>query len=1286
MYARKPATMFFIWVLVLAFAHTLAAQSGVGSVQGTVTDVTGAVIPAAAVSVVNVATGAVTDTKSNGVGFYLVPGLFTSTYQITVTAPGMKTYTTSIELLVAQNAVVNPVLPAGAVTQKVFVTGNDIQLITRDSGAISSTLERDRIDQLPENGRELVNLTAMTVPGMEGGGQEANGMLSEALQYVADGVATTNLHYGAEYIPQVQLQDPDSVQEVQVNLANAGAQYSTPATAIISTKSGTNSLHGTAFETARNNALGLAKGRSDPPNYSAPPLVRNEFGVSAGGPILWPHRHPGKIKSFWFFAFERYSEASASNGGYQVPTMAMRQGDFSGLYNGNGILQTIFDPSTTTTSVNCAATGKPNPYCRTPFPGNKIPIGELSPTAKILYDLEPQPTSDVNPLVGNNLIAKSSTYQVVPQVTFRIDHEFNDNNRAYLRFTDIKSTDVILGGLRTLEADGILAGAGRGYTLSPSQTIQAGIGYTHIFSPTFFAETIAGQQWLDLWSLGGNDPQINYEAELGLPNNFGEPGFPSTSGLIDNFNSSQTSTRTAQIISDLQENLTKIVGSHQLQFGASFRHERMADLPQGLADSITFGTGSAGIYDTSSGNNYDAISNTGFGDASFFLGSASGYNVNLEPPHDHYHVNEFDAYFQDNYHVSKSLTLNLGLRYEAHPAAWNKYGLSNSIDLKTGAMVLASPASTMIAEGYTTQAIITNDEKIGMTFETPQEAGMPANTTLMRNYDLNFLPRVGIAYQPFGGKYGTVIRGGYGLYTYQTPMDDYLNHTQKQNPLTATYSQSYTSAAQAIDGLPNELLRYNPAVFGVMGANTANVVNSGSTSSILPGLSDWFNSPDWSPANVTETNFTIEQQLKGNSALRVGWMWTHSTNLDIAHDFNNSPSTFQWEMATGTVPPTGGASVIGTPQQNTYAATATGPYNQTLWGGGSTEHMKAGWSNSNALQVNYQRLYSHGIAYQFYYVFSKALRVGGDQQSLTQGNVYPYANYPGALGTAATMTSPYGSIGPTRIAPPPPPNVPLWANYRALDRFENYEIMTAYPLHHIQFNGVVDLPFGRGKRFFGNVNRFVDEMIGGFQIAGTGSIVSQEFQPPTTHWGSVAPLKLYKHKHPIVDCRTGECYKAYLWYNGYLAPTVTTGIAGSDCTKNCVSGLPSDYVPTETPIDNTPGTTYYGQDEVQITAPNINGGKPTNVAYDAGPAGANYYSHSWMLGPWNWEADASIFKVFPITEKVKLRVDMDAFNAFNVQGYTNPGADGVEQVQPGVGQATSHNTPRQIQLTMRLKF
>lgn len=1278
---RKSKASILAMVVTLGIvlcATNALAQSGAGSIQGTVRDATGAVVPGASVHVVNQTTGVVTDTKSNNVGFYQVPELFTGAYDITISASGFKSHKTSIDLLVAQNAVIDLELVAGEVTQQIVVTANTVQLTTPDNGTIGSTLENDRINQLPVNGRILLTLTGMTTPGLEG--QRANGLLQEGMEYTVDGVTTTNLHYGGENNRQIQIQDPDSVQEVRINMTDADAEYAAPVTAVVATKSGTNRLHGTFFETARNNAIGVAKNRANPSNYSAPPLVRNEFGASAGGPIILPHVYHGKDKSFWFFAYERYSNATRSSSLYSVPTMPMRQGDF-GLYNGQGILQKIFDPSTTANSSNCAFTGKANSYCRTPFPGNKIPIGEMSPTAKILYDLIPQPTSNANPLVAKNLTANSNAFQVIAQETFRLDHAFDDSNRAYLRFSDIDCPVQITGSPRSLAADGIPAGAAQGYANNPGQTFYASVGYTHIFSPTFFAETIAGQQWLNTQNLVGADPNINYEGQLGLPNNFGESGFPSTSGLLNNFTSSQTGTFSNQIISDLDENLTKIMGSHQLHFGGRFRHERMADLPQGLADSIAFGGNSTGIYDTSTGGNYGTMPNTGNADASFFLGSAASYTINLEPPHDHYHVNEIDAYLQDSYHVSRNLTLSLGLRYEAHPAAWNKYGLMNSFDFKNDAMVLAVPPSTLIAEGYTTQAIIANDKNIGVKFETPEEAGMPA-TTLLRNYNLNFLPRAGFAYQLFGRKYGTVIRGAYGRYDFQTPMQDYLNHPQKNNPLIATYSQSYSLASQAIDGLPNELLRYNdPVKFGVMGVNTANVVNSLATNSIVPGISQWFDSPDWPPSFVTEMNFTVEQPLKGNSALRVSWVWNHSTNLDIAHNFNNHPGLFQWEMATGTALPTGGASVIGTPLQNTYAATATGPYDQTIWGSGSSLHIKTGWSNVNALQVNYQRLFHHGVAYQFSYVFSKAMRMGGDGQG-----VDPYANYLGALGTVATMTSPYGTIGPVRVPPLPPANVPAWANYHALNTYENYSLDSAIPYHHITFNGIVDLPFGRGKRFFGNVNRFVDEVIGGFQVAGDGSIVSQVFAAPTGNWGAVAPLKVYKHKYPVQDCRSGVCYKAYMWSNGYLPPTVTTGVTGSVCTKNCISGLPASYVPAQIPIDNDPTSPYYGGDKVQITAPHLNNGKPTDIAFDAGPQSAQYYAHKWLNGPFNWSADASIFKVFLITKRVNLRVNMDAFNVFNVQGYNNPDSSGLEQVQPGAGQASSHNTPRQVQLTMRLTF
>ena len=1284
-------------LLLMAGQQGIWAQSGAGSIQGTVTDSTGAVIPGAVIHVVNDATGVAANTKSNGVGFYQVPDLFTGRYTITATATGMKTYKTSIELLVAQNGVINPVMTAGAVTQQVIVSGNAVQLTTTDNGAITSTLENNRINQLPMNGRNLTTLANMATPGLENSGQRINGLLTDGLEYRADGSETTLLHGGGE-AKNTQLQDPDSVQEVQILTSNNGAQYSTAATAIITTKSGTNSLHGTAFETARNNGIGIAKSRSDPSNLVAPEYIRNEFGASAGGPIILPHVYHGKDKSFWFFAFERYSLAQGSVLNRKVPTMAMRQGNFSGAVNAKGILQTIYDPSTTTANANCPMAGSTktsnNAYCRTPFANNTIPIGEESPDAAILYATMPRPTSAANPLVENNLNTDSHVFQYVPQFTVRLDHVFNEKNRVYVHFQD-ESTPVYLltnGSERSVAAtvNGVTlpAGATEGMQSEPSQDFNAAVGYTHVFSPTFYAETVAAEQWFRADNFYGPSQTTDYESELGMPNDFGQPGFPAVSGLIDSLQSSQNGNGESQIIWNIDENLTKIMGKHQLHFGGHWQHYRDAEQPAGLKDAIAFGSYSTALYNSSTGKNYTGAPNTGIDDASFFLGSPGSFTENLPPIIGHYHWDDLDGYFQDDYHMNKNLTWNIGLRYSARPGVTTKYGLNSTVDFKTGAIVTAATPSSWVSRGFTTQPVVTSMENIGVVFETPQEAGMPSN--LERNYDLNFLPRVGFAYQLFG-KYGTVVRGAFGRYTERSDIANFVNHDIKNAPLVATWGQSYSTPAQAIDSLPNELLRYNdPVKFGVLGTNMAHVVNTTGTNSILPGIKQWADDPNWAPIFVSETNFTIEQPFKGNSVLRVSWVWTHSSNLDISHSFNQNPSTYQWEMAKGVVPPTGGASVIGTPLQNTYSTTAKGPYNQTIYGSGSSYITKTGWMNDNALQVNYQRLFHHGFAYQIYYVFGKDLRAGGSvagDLDTIGSSTANYADYPGAEGTVATMTSPYGTIGRSWVAPPPPSNVPIWANYHALNHYELYGLDNGIPIHHIQFNGILDLPIGRGKWLLGNVNRFVNELIGGYEIAGQGSVVSQVFLGPTTYWGAEAPIHVYKHKYPIVDCSSGVCYKEYLWYNGYLSPEVTTGVAGSVCTANCITGLPADYVPAQTPIDNTPGTTYFGDDEVQITAPNLNKGQPTDIAYDAGPTGAPMGSHTFLNGPMNWEADASIFKVFPITEHTSLRVNMDVFNVFNHQGYNNPSTtSGEEEVQPGVGVASSHNAARQIQLTARITF
>ncbi len=313
------------------------AQSGAGSIQGTIQDVSGASIPACKIHVVNQDTGVTSDSTSNSSGFYSVPGLFAGNYTLTFTAPGMKKYQTSVPLQDAQNAVLNPKLTVGDVAEQVTVSGDAIQLATYDSGTVSTQLDFNRIDQLPQNGRDVLNLAQATVPGLEAGGTRANGLMQEGMEYSQDGAPMTNRNFGGEAnSAQSTLPDPDSVQEAKVETLNSSAQFATPATAILTTKSGTNGIHGSAFETARNNYFGIAKARQNPANFAAPHLVRNEWGTSVGGPISIPKLYDGKNKTFFFFAWERFSLRQSSNELTTVPTVAMRNGDFSGLINGSG--------------------------------------------------------------------------------------------------------------------------------------------------------------------------------------------------------------------------------------------------------------------------------------------------------------------------------------------------------------------------------------------------------------------------------------------------------------------------------------------------------------------------------------------------------------------------------------------------------------------------------------------------------------------------------------------------------------------------------------------------------------------------------------------------------------------------------------------------------------------------------------------------------------------------------------------------------------------------------------
>ena len=418
-------------LVVLALAAAPAwSQSSNGSVRGIVQDPTSAVIPNVTVVLTNTATGVELKTVSNGAGIYVFPSVVPGPYKITAEFAGMNKFEATLQVQTQGSASVTiTFVPAGT---KITVDVQDVTpVVTTDTASLGYTLERARIEQLPINGRNVMTLMN-TVPGVTfdtDGNLRTFGGRVGTHDIVLDGAALTDEVYGGGTVSRPP--GLDSIQEFHVEVNSSSAKYARPTNITLTTKNGTNQLHGSLFETNRDYGYGVARARDNFTNTAAK-LIRNEFGGTVGGPVWIPKLYNGKNRSFWFFSYEGFKLRTGSFGNYKVPTHAMRNGDFSGLVNSAGTLSVIYDPLTTQ--------GAADNYARLPFNYNgkinNIDPARISPLMKYIYSILPEPNiPGVNPLIANNYSAPNPDSQNQYTYSMRFDQRFTDQDLVYGRIT-----------------------------------------------------------------------------------------------------------------------------------------------------------------------------------------------------------------------------------------------------------------------------------------------------------------------------------------------------------------------------------------------------------------------------------------------------------------------------------------------------------------------------------------------------------------------------------------------------------------------------------------------------------------------------------------------------------------------------------------------------------------------------------------------------------------------------------------------------------------------------------
>jgi hypothetical protein len=1217
---------------------SLLAQVDMGSIQGTVLDQSGAVVPNAKVSLTNEATSLTVATKSNSSGAFIFTPIRIGTYTVSAEAPGFaKTVQAHLTVSVQQQLVVNLTLKPGAVTQTVEVTGAPPELQTQNA-SVGQVVSSRSVNNLPLNGRNFTFL-AQIVAGVNTpqadtrgnastGAFSANGERPAQNDYLLDGIDnnsnTIDFLNGTNF---VVLPPIDAVQEFKVQTSNYSAEIGRAGGAVLNAtiKSGTNQLHGDIWEFLRNDKLDAADFFENAGGVKKGEYRQNQFGFTIGGPIVIPHIVNGRDKLFFFGDYEGLRRVQGAVFTNSVPTDLERGSGFTDLaelitdQTGNSSTSdtlgrtfpygTILDPATTRPVTAgqvdpvTGLTAQGDGYVTDPFytggsvagitdftglcPNvqncqlNQIPAGRIDPNAIKILNLFP--TAQLPGIVSNQTTNPPLT-ETRDAFDGRIDWNLSNKDQIFTRASFVNDPQFIPGPFQ-----GVADGGAFQQGPQTAMSVQVALGWTKMLTPTAVNEVRLGETYLHTTRTGPVANQMGIPAQYGIQDvpqvqeNGGLPAIiiSGLSSLGSNaFLPSDEVSQTTQVA----DNFTKVYGKHTYKMGFEFQHIKFSTLQPSW---------SHGEFDYN-GNFTDSgisqflltpITTTVPNGVDYLGGASEVYTSNIALVDDLH--NYYAAYFNDDWKLAKRLTLNLGLR-------WEHFGLPKENHGRQANFVPGTPGSG--AE------YLIPDSEINRNFPiSPSVYSLFAMDGIAIKFDknwalgevqnLNFAPRFGFAYQ-ISPK--LVARGGFGVFFGGF---ENQNGNNQGNSYPYQYNFDYTPVNS-----------HTPTrVTNVSAPGCANVYTfelGFSCTPLDPALVDasgigWTGLQYNFQTPYTEGwNMSFEYAFTSSLTLTAGYVGNSTHHLEIFKGANN---------VTQILAPDANTSGPGAPVQFPDLP------------GGITYQTTDGNSYYNGLQTTLEKRFTGGLNFLTTYTWSRCRSDGGD---LLNG----------------------GSIGSYRAVDIP--GAGIQADYGDCD----------FDIRHVfHFSGGYELPFGKGRHFMNNASRAEDLLLGGWSTQWLTTIEGgQPITLPCSSTGDspAAGVGCYDFTIPGVDRHGSGAPDNFLNPAAFTMPCPPSGFSQP---SRCISGLS--------------GLALLGGTASQVSGPGI---------------------ITW---------DMSVFKNIPVTERFHLQFRSEFFNVLNHPTFNAPGfgGNGVRSI-PGSTDYLDANfgkigstrfpfkDPRQIQFALKLYF